>query len=161
MYIKEVFMAKTISVRLKDETVRKIDIISKVLKRSRSSIIKELIESYLEDLYDVEEAKRILSDKDDEIISHEQAKKRYFQIKWKKSAVKSLKRLTKKVREKIVDKIEELSHNPFYGEKLKGTELDLRRLRIGEYRVIYLVEKEKLYILIIKIGLRGDVYKNI
>jgi len=88
-------------------------------------------------------------------------KKRYFQIKWKKSAVKSLKRLTKKVREKIVDKIEELSHNPFYGEKLKGTELDLRRLRIGEYRVIYLVEKEKLYILIIKIGLRGDVYKKI
>ena len=78
MYIKEVFMAKTISVRLKDETVRKIDIISKVLKRSRSSIIKELIESYLEDLYDVEEAKRVLSDKDDEIISHEQAKKEIF-----------------------------------------------------------------------------------
>ena len=88
-------------------------------------------------------------------------KKKYFRIEWKKSAVRGLKRLTKKARERIVDKIEELSHNPFYGEKLKGTELNLRRLRIGEYRVIYLVKKEKLCILIIKIGLRGDIYKNI
>jgi len=35
------------------------------------------------------------------------------------------------------------------------------RLRVGDYRVIYLIEGRRLVILVIKIGHRKDVYKNL
>ena len=34
------------------------------------------------------------------------------------------------------------------------------RLRVGDYRVIYTVENDKLIIRIINIGNRGDIYKK-
>lgn len=34
------------------------------------------------------------------------------------------------------------------------------RLRVGDYRVIYTVENEKLIVRIVNIGNRGDIYKK-
>jgi mRNA interferase RelE/StbE len=42
---------------------------------------------------------------------------------------------------------------------LKGYE-DLYRLRVGDYRIIYTIKQDELVIAILKIGNRGDIYKE-
>jgi predicted DNA-binding protein len=68
-------MEKVISVRLSQDLLEKTEAVSAKLKRSRNWIVREVLENYLEEMYDVEEAKRILLDKTDKLIDHEQAKK--------------------------------------------------------------------------------------
>jgi mRNA interferase RelE/StbE len=54
-----------------------------------------------------------------------------------------------------------LSQNPFSEllnvKKLKGSE-GVFRFRLGDYRVLYEVRKERLIVLVIKIGHRREVY---
>jgi predicted DNA-binding protein len=68
-------MTRVISIRLNEDLLKKIEIISRRLKRSKNWVVSEVLKNYLEEMYDVEEAKRILLDKTDELIDHEQAKK--------------------------------------------------------------------------------------
>lgn len=86
---------------------------------------------------------------------------KYYQINWKKSAVKSARKLPEQIKKNILKKIEELFVKPQKGELLKGDLENLRRIRVGDYRIIYWVDKEKREILIVKIGRRGDIYKKI
>jgi mRNA interferase RelE/StbE len=45
-------------------------------------------------------------------------------------------------------------------KKLQG-EVDLYRIRVGDYRVIYKVETERLVVLVVNIGNRRDIYRSI
>ena len=49
---------------------------------------------------------------------------------------------------------EKIDIKPVEGEK------DIYRLRVGKYRMLIKVYKEKKIILVVKIGPRGDVYKK-
>ena len=76
---------------------------------------------------------------------------------YSKTSIKYLQKLERGIVRKIIEAIEKL---PFEGDinKLKGKKTkNIFRLRIGKLRVIYLFEKE--VIKIIKIDIRGDVYK--
>ena len=75
-----------------------------------------------------------------------------------KEDVKSLDRQTK---EKIKKAIEEkLTTEPLiYGERLKGTLRDLWKLRVGSYRVIYILEEDTVYVL--GVLYRREAYKNV
>ncbi|HEC67239.1 MAG TPA: hypothetical protein ENI35_00225 [Candidatus Desulfofervidus auxilii] len=44
--------------------------------------------------------------------------------------------------------------------KLVEGEKDIYRLRVGKYRMLIKVYKEKQTILVVKIGPRGDIYKK-
>ena len=66
-------MTKVLTIRLDEELYEKTEIIAKNLKRSKNWIIKEVLEKYLEDMFDIEEAKKIMLDKKDKVISHEKA----------------------------------------------------------------------------------------
>ena len=68
-------MSKVLTIRMDDDLIETIEIISKKLDRSKSWVIKKVIENYIEEMYDVEEAKRIILDKKDKIVSNEEAKK--------------------------------------------------------------------------------------
>jgi len=46
------------------------------------------------------------------------------------------------------------------GKPLKGEFQDYRRLRVGQYRVIYSVIKKIITIQILRVGPRGSIYKN-
>jgi mRNA interferase RelE/StbE len=61
---------------------------------------------------------------------------------------------------KIIEKAESLSEEPYpVGcKKLSGTIENLWRVRIGNYRIIYLVEEKIKIIKVTKIGHRKDVY---
>jgi len=57
-----------------------------------------------------------------------------------------------------------LSENPYSEllriKKLRGADA-LYRIRIGDYRVVYEVRRDRLVVIVIKIGHRGEVYRNL
>ena len=79
-----------------------------------------------------------------------------YQIEWKEDAFKELERLESCVSKRIYLKVESLAKNPFFGDvkRLKGSK-DLR-LRVGDYRVIFDVQGDK--IIILKVGHRKNIY---
>ncbi|MFI5144254.1 MAG: type II toxin-antitoxin system RelE/ParE family toxin [Ignavibacteria bacterium] len=84
-----------------------------------------------------------------------------YQIEIVKSAIKTLKSIPPSQREKIAKSINDLAFNPRPPgcKKLKGYEK--YRIKISDYRVIYEIEDTVLIILIIKIGHRKDIYRNL
>jgi mRNA interferase RelE/StbE len=72
---------------------------------------------------------------------------------------KDLKNINKKFIDKFFDIINtQLVFNPYIGKKLRGKYSDLWRFRIGTYRIIYSIDKEKLKILILRFRHRKDAY---
>ena len=80
-------------------------------------------------------------------------------VRIKASAVKALKKLAAKERERLIAAIDALAMNPAAGGVLKGEFAGLRRLRVGDYRIIYEVNDGELLILVIRIGHRQGVYR--
>lgn len=82
-----------------------------------------------------------------------------FEVELATNALKELKKLERKEQLRISGVLTSLSHNPLppASAKLKGR--DGYRIRVGDYRLIYKVDKTKLIILVIKIGQRADVYR--
>ena len=85
-----------------------------------------------------------------------------YVIKFDKRFIKLLEKIPVQFRTKIKEAIEELKSNPrpqgFI--KLKGQN-NLNRIRIGDYRVVYEIHDNILIILLIIIGHRKDVYKDL
>jgi len=76
------------------------------------------------------------------------------------SAKKDLKKLDKKIIELILRKLNKIRENPLdYIIRLKSSHL--WKLRIGDYRVIILVDTKRQNINIIKIGHRKNIYKKL
>lgn len=86
--------------------------------------------------------------------------------KWKvvflKSAFKEYSKLPKKVKAKVDESLEILSIAPYSEvlnfKKIRGKENHFR-IRIGDYRVVYTPENQKLIIRVIRVGHRKDIYK--
>ncbi len=84
-----------------------------------------------------------------------------YEIQWKPSAVKELRRVDRKFVSGIVKAVESLSSNPFPAgvRKLYSSEHSYR-IRVGDYRVIYTVFESHLVIEIIRIRHRKDIYRK-
>jgi mRNA interferase RelE/StbE len=85
-----------------------------------------------------------------------------YKIIYASTAEKELNKLSESDFKKIQRAINSLSENPFPPGhiKLEGTKEKLYRIRKGDYRVIYTVEKDIITITILKIGHRKDVYRS-
>ena len=82
-----------------------------------------------------------------------------YSIEWKASAKKELRKLDRKEIPKILEAIERLASNPHpqNHKKLLGSEHNFR-IRVGNYRIVYFVEENKLLIEIIRVRHRKDAY---
>jgi mRNA interferase RelE/StbE len=80
-------------------------------------------------------------------------------VKVKVSAAKALKKIAIKDRERLIVAIDSLSTNLAAGGVLKGEFSGLRRLRVGDYRIVYEVNGGELIVLVIRIGHRQGVYR--
>jgi mRNA interferase RelE/StbE len=84
-----------------------------------------------------------------------------YQVIYRKSALKTLVRLPAGIRDEFRRAFELLAENP------SRRDLDVKalngregcRLRVGQWRAIFRVEQDRLIILVLDIGPRGDVYK--
>ncbi|HSA59335.1 MAG TPA: type II toxin-antitoxin system RelE/ParE family toxin [bacterium] len=87
-----------------------------------------------------------------------------YRIEFVKSARKEFDGLPAKIQPRVLEALQLLSTNPFSEllrfKKLKGAE-SLYRVRVGDYRIVYEVRGAVLLILVIKIGHRKDVYRNL
>jgi len=83
-----------------------------------------------------------------------------FRIIYAKSVAKDLRKLPVSSLPKIKQGIEELEEFPNLSQikRLKNHPLADYRLRLGNYRVLFDVDWEKMEIIILKIGHRKDVY---
>ncbi|MFZ0927442.1 MAG: type II toxin-antitoxin system RelE/ParE family toxin [Syntrophobacteraceae bacterium] len=85
-----------------------------------------------------------------------------YRIEFAKPAIRQLAKLPRNLRQRISDRIETLAVDPRPAgcKKLVDTE-SLYRLHEGDYRIIYQVKDDALLVLIVRIGHRGDVYRNL
>ena len=82
-----------------------------------------------------------------------------YKIVYKKSVHRDLKKLDKQEASNILDQIEnDLSEHPASFPVLKGEFSGLRKYRVGDYRVIYVILEADVVIL--RIGHRREVYKK-
>jgi mRNA interferase RelE/StbE len=85
-----------------------------------------------------------------------------YRIAIAESIAKTLSRIPKKDKQRIIEKIDSLIENPKPEDckKLKGNlKQPLYRIRSGNYRIIYSVKDEILLVLVVEIGHRKDIYK--
>jgi len=82
-----------------------------------------------------------------------------YEIIFTDTSLKQFKKLEKDIQERIIKALERIRIRPeAYVKKLVGD--SGYRLRVGEYRVIMDIYKDKLVILVIKVGHRKNIYKN-
>jgi mRNA interferase RelE/StbE len=84
-----------------------------------------------------------------------------YEIMFSKEALRTLRRMPRNITTLIREKLEQLKVAP-YAPNNNVTKLVGRsgyRLWIGDWRVIYELEDEKLVLLVIRIGPRGEVYE--
>lgn len=83
-----------------------------------------------------------------------------YELRIKPSAVKELEALSRKERQRVVERIQRLSDEsrPRGCEKLAGHH-ELYRVRQGALRVLYELNDDTRVVTVIKIGHRRDVYR--
>jgi mRNA interferase RelE/StbE len=82
-----------------------------------------------------------------------------YKLLIKPSAVKEIEALPRKDRKRIVSRIRGLSPNPrpAGSEKLSGQ--DKYRLRQGDYRILYEIHDKELFLVVVKVGHRSEIYR--
>ena len=79
-----------------------------------------------------------------------------FSIRIKESAAKELRRAARPERARIVAAIDRLAETPHLGTALKGDLRGLRRMRGGDYRILYEIRDDELVVLVVRLAHRPD-----
>lgn len=64
-----------VSARLPDELVASLDEAAKTLRRTRAEVIRQAVESYLEDFEDISASLDVLRDPSDQVLDWEQVRR--------------------------------------------------------------------------------------
>jgi mRNA interferase RelE/StbE len=79
-----------------------------------------------------------------------------------RSARKAIESMPREVQRRIVNRLDELEENPRPPDMkvLKGGDGEVR-IRVGDYRILYMIEDCVLTVVVIKVGNRRDVYRKV
>ena len=87
-----------------------------------------------------------------------------WKVEISRLAQKQLDDLDKTVSRRIVtflrERIEKLEDPRQIGEPLKGPLRDYWRYRVGDYRVVCLLEHDRLVVLVLRVGHRREIYNR-
>jgi mRNA interferase RelE/StbE len=84
-----------------------------------------------------------------------------YEILFTKQADRALRKMSRNTARLIREKLDQLAQDP-YARNPNVTRLQGRpgyRLRVGDWRVIYELEDDRLVILVLKVAPRGGVYR--
>jgi len=84
-----------------------------------------------------------------------------YRIEFLASAQKQFSKLPAKERKRIDQKILALAEDPRPpgAVAMKGSKKGLLRIRVGNYRVIYTIEDDRLIVVVVRVSHRKDVYQ--
>ncbi|MFC1790061.1 type II toxin-antitoxin system RelE/ParE family toxin [Patescibacteria group bacterium] len=81
-----------------------------------------------------------------------------FKLLYTKTAFKDIQKLDSVAKKKIKKKIEICCQRPlFYSRKLTKSSLGSYRWRVGSYRIVFDIKKDR--IIILRVGHRGEIYR--
>lgn len=86
-----------------------------------------------------------------------------FEVRLSRDAEKSLLKIRQSlpaIGRKIEKTLDQLETQPFAGSKLAGSDGEVRRIRIGDFRIVYEIFKREILILVVYIGPRGGAYRQ-
>ena len=83
-----------------------------------------------------------------------------YSVRIKRSAAKELSRLPKQARLLVIRAIDDLAEQPLSGSSLKGELRGLRRIRDGDYRVVYELLTDEVVVLAFRVAHRSDAYRR-
>jgi mRNA interferase RelE/StbE len=83
-----------------------------------------------------------------------------MEIRYSKQAIKYLVKLQPKKAARIKESVALIANGKTEGLNITYMKpVDVYRLRVGDFRVIYEIRNDELILVVIKVGPRGDVYK--
>jgi mRNA interferase RelE/StbE len=86
-----------------------------------------------------------------------------YRVEFSRAAEREFDHLPQQVRTRLASRIGALAGNPRPSGvvKLKGRTPDLYRIRAGDYRVIYAIQDDVLLVLIVSVGHRSEIYRDV
>ncbi len=81
-----------------------------------------------------------------------------YELIYSQTALKQLEKLEHNIKERILTVLERLRIRPESCDIKKLVGMEGYRLRVGDYRIIFDMEKDKLIILVLQIGHRKNIY---
>lgn len=86
-----------------------------------------------------------------------------YELVYSRDAVRSLRKIPSKLAKRICSKLEELVKDPYAKNNnikpLQWSEANYR-LRIGDWRVIYILDNDKNQVIIVDVDSRGEIYND-
>ena len=83
-----------------------------------------------------------------------------FELHFNKTILKDLQSLAEVDQERLLEAMrKDLAANPYRGKTLTGEFKGLYRWRAGQFRIPYEIQKSASVVLVLRIGLRKDVYR--
>jgi mRNA interferase RelE/StbE len=84
-----------------------------------------------------------------------------YEVIFDPGAAREFDKLPRAHREGIASVLDGLAEEPRPPGARKLTGVEAYRMRVGDCRIVYAVKRERLIILVLKVGDRRDVYKDI
>lgn len=87
-----------------------------------------------------------------------------YKLRFDKRYLKDLEKIPRQFRNGIREKVNDLAENPRPegSIKLSGSKNNpLYRIRYGDYRIVYTIQDHLLVIIIIELGHRKDIYRDL
>ena len=84
-----------------------------------------------------------------------------YRIIWSTKSISQLNKLPKSIRIAVYKNVDKLKEKPYKKEVKKLRGLPYFRLRVGDYRVIFNIDKNIFEVLVILVGHRKNIYKNL
>jgi mRNA interferase RelE/StbE len=81
-----------------------------------------------------------------------------YEVLLSEDAEKFLKKCDNSIKNRIINKLENLEDNPRLGKPLTANLAGLWSLRIGDYRAVYRIKDNELLVLVLEIGHRKNIY---
>ena len=82
-----------------------------------------------------------------------------YHVQLSKAVQRSIKRLAPAVRQRVRSTIDTLAQQPRPPGVQKMAGSDRWRVRVGNYRIVYHIEDDRLIVTVVRVGHRREVYR--